>query len=160
MKYFVIGTDGNKYGPFDVKGLKDLSIDGRVLPESILIEEDTGNQHYASSILDFMPPIVSDIKDQAGSLEKKSVEDKYNVYLIVSFVLFFFFPPVGIVFGAMAMKMEREHNLGTPYGAIAFWLNTIVTGIFVLFILGMIITAAIGIGLVGGVMGGLGNTFH
>jgi len=134
MKYFVISSDGSKYGPFGVKELAELSFDGRVLPESILVEEDTGDQVLASNIIDFMPPVVSDMENQVKSLEQKAIEDKYNVYLIISFILIFIFPYAGVVTGLIAMRMEKEFAFGNPYASVAFWINLIISTILTIFI--------------------------
>jgi hypothetical protein len=51
MRYFVIGADGNKYGPADVATLNQWAAEGRVTPETTLEEEGSGQQMKAKFVL-------------------------------------------------------------------------------------------------------------
>jgi len=50
MPYFVIGLDGEKFGPVDVLTLNHWVQDGRVAPDSMLEDVSTGQHVLASSI--------------------------------------------------------------------------------------------------------------
>ena len=50
MRYFVIGSDGNRYGPADVATLNGWIREGRLTPQSLLEEEGSGMRLAASGI--------------------------------------------------------------------------------------------------------------
>lgn len=50
MEYFVIGSDGRKYGPASVNLLNKWAEDGRVFPTTVLEEEGTENRIVAQEI--------------------------------------------------------------------------------------------------------------
>ena len=52
MKYFFIATDGKRYGPADVVTLRQWVQEGRITGQSLLEEEGTGRQIYASNLQD------------------------------------------------------------------------------------------------------------
>lgn len=51
MKYFVIGKDGSKYGPADVATIRQWREEGRLVDDTWLEEEESGNRHQAQAIL-------------------------------------------------------------------------------------------------------------
>ncbi|MGV3618609.1 MAG: hypothetical protein ACO1SV_25075 [Fimbriimonas sp.] len=57
MRYFVIGDQGQKYGPSDTAGLNQWIGEGRLLPTTILEEETSGMRSAASAVpgLQFAP---------------------------------------------------------------------------------------------------------
>ncbi len=57
MTFYVIGTDGSKYGPTDIPTLQQWVAEGRVVSQTLLEEVETGRQGYASSVpsLSFAP---------------------------------------------------------------------------------------------------------
>ncbi len=50
MAFYVVGPDGNKYGPADVPTLQQWVGEGRVTANTLLEEEGTGRQGYASTV--------------------------------------------------------------------------------------------------------------
>lgn len=50
MQYYVIGPDGNKYGPADVPTLKTWVAENRLMPESMLEDFNTGQRMPASAV--------------------------------------------------------------------------------------------------------------
>ena len=50
MKFFVVGSDGQEYGPADQTLLEQWQRDGRVVPETVIKEAETGFRRSASSI--------------------------------------------------------------------------------------------------------------
>ncbi|MEQ1821526.1 MAG: hypothetical protein ABL949_03365 [Fimbriimonadaceae bacterium] len=50
MRYFVIATDGQKYGPADIATLQTWVNQGRVLHQTVLEEEMTGTRLSASAV--------------------------------------------------------------------------------------------------------------
>jgi len=53
VRYFVIASDGQRYGPADVQTLNQWAAEGRVLPTSMLEEVQTLQRLPASSVLVF-----------------------------------------------------------------------------------------------------------
>lgn len=49
--YFVIGNDGQRYGPADVDSLVQWAREGRLIPETILVESGTEVQRRADTIV-------------------------------------------------------------------------------------------------------------
>lgn len=56
MRYFVIGADGNKYGPADLPTLQQWLSEARVLPDTWLEEEGSGQRVQAKYVLQQAPP--------------------------------------------------------------------------------------------------------
>ena len=50
VRYFVFGSDGNKYGPADVPTLQKWMQEGRVRPDTPLEEEGTGRRLTAADL--------------------------------------------------------------------------------------------------------------
>src|SRR4051812_21395906 len=50
MQYYVIGPDGNKYGPADVNALKGWVAENRLGPTSMVEDFNTGQRMQASQI--------------------------------------------------------------------------------------------------------------
>lgn len=48
--YFVIGSDGNRYGPADVDTLVEWTREGRIVPGTMLIERGTERSLHASEL--------------------------------------------------------------------------------------------------------------
>lgn len=58
MRYYVIGDDGQKYGPADVETLNSWATEGRLAPTTILEDEASGTRMAASAVggLNFPAP--------------------------------------------------------------------------------------------------------
>ena len=50
MQYYVIGPDGNKYGPADVATLKSWITENRLTPDSMVEDFNTGQRMKASAV--------------------------------------------------------------------------------------------------------------
>ena len=59
MRYFVIGDDGQKYGPADVPTLKQWITDGRLLATTIVENEATGERMSAQAVPGLNFPIAA-----------------------------------------------------------------------------------------------------
>lgn len=55
QKYFVIGSDGSKYGPASIQELNQWAAEGRVLASTQLEEAETGRRMMASFVPGFVP---------------------------------------------------------------------------------------------------------
>jgi hypothetical protein len=51
MQYYVIGPDGNRYGPADVPTLRQWVLERRILPQSLLEDVRTGQRMPATAVL-------------------------------------------------------------------------------------------------------------
>ena len=58
MRFFVLGDQGQKYGPADVLTLNQWIAEGRIVPHSMLLEEVSGGQIVASSVAGLDFPMV------------------------------------------------------------------------------------------------------
>lgn len=61
MGYYVLGDQGQKYGPADVATLNNWAAEGRLLPSTMLEDETSGQQVAASSVagVTFAPPMAT-----------------------------------------------------------------------------------------------------
>ncbi len=59
MRYFVIGDDGQKYGPADVATLNSWITEGRLLPTQQLEDESSGLRIAASAVQGLTFPVPS-----------------------------------------------------------------------------------------------------
>jgi hypothetical protein len=55
MRYFMLASDGQTYGPVDVATLRQWATEGRLLPDSMLHEEGTGVMLRAKDLISFAP---------------------------------------------------------------------------------------------------------
>ena len=76
MKYYVIGIDGNKYGPCEINTLRDWAKDGRLTPESTLIDEEE-NMCKAKEIITNFPVSTPAFVNDSGSGSKAVIP--YNL---------------------------------------------------------------------------------
>ena len=65
MKYFVIASDGNKYGPADLATLNAWIAEGRLTPAQML-EDELGTRTPASSVPGLNFPMAAPAAPQAG----------------------------------------------------------------------------------------------
>jgi hypothetical protein len=59
MKFYVLGSDGNQYGPADVPTLKQWALEGRIQPTTSVKNADTGDALAASGIPGLFPDYVA-----------------------------------------------------------------------------------------------------
>jgi hypothetical protein len=50
VRYYVISSDGQRYGPADIETLNQWVAEGRLLPHQMVENEDTGERQTASSV--------------------------------------------------------------------------------------------------------------
>lgn len=50
MQYYVIGPDGNRYGPGDIQMLRQWAAENRVTPETMLEDFSTGQRYPAAAV--------------------------------------------------------------------------------------------------------------
>ncbi len=61
--YFVIGSDGNRYGPADVDTLVVWTREGRIVPGTMLIERGTERSLHASEL----SAVAAELRRQSGA---------------------------------------------------------------------------------------------
>ena len=89
MKYFLIGVDSEKYGPYDVDRLKELALEKRIITTSTLINEETGESIQASNVINFneinIPPVIEQETDNPKSntspVSSYEPKNNNNVYI-------------------------------------------------------------------------------
>jgi hypothetical protein len=59
MRYYVIGADGQRYGPADVPTLNQWAQENRLLPTQMLEDESSGTRMVASSVEGLSFPVVA-----------------------------------------------------------------------------------------------------
>ena len=155
MGYYVIGEQGQKYGPADVNTLNQWIAEGRIVSHSMLEDETSGGQIVASSVrgLKFSaapPPVASGAQPyrqapqyQVPAYQQSGSGDNGPIILafalaVVSPVLSLLLPFGGLMTALWGIRTaakakERGHPLGilaiVACGiAIAFWLFTRATG--------------------------------
>ncbi len=67
--YYVIGSDGQRYGPADVDALVHWAREGRLIPETILVESGTEVQRRADTIV-ALAAVFSAFDAQRVALER------------------------------------------------------------------------------------------
>lgn len=67
--YYVIGSDGQRYGPADVDSLVQWAREGRLIPETILVESGTEAQRRADTIV-ALAAVFSAFDSQRVALER------------------------------------------------------------------------------------------
>jgi hypothetical protein len=75
MRYFVVGQDGNQYGPADQFTLQEWVGQGRIQPDTVLIEEGTGRRIIASAVPGLIATQIPPSQPQANSYQQP-----YNEY--------------------------------------------------------------------------------
>ncbi len=58
MRYYVIGSDGQRYGPVDVTQLQQWVNEGRVTRTTMVVEESSGQQYAANIIAGLIFPMT------------------------------------------------------------------------------------------------------
>ena len=136
MRYFVIGSTGELYGPADIPTLNQWITEGRLLPTS-MVQEELGGARFAASLLEGLvfpghyprPGMVGSQQLDDGSAEMKNAW----TYGIIGFFCFgIILGPIGLAYAIKA----KQKNHPQAIGAIA--LCAIVT---ILAVIGMIMLA-------------------
>lgn len=76
MEYFVIGADGNEYGPASAETLQQWAQQSRVLPSTMLKNVATGERLPASSVPGIFPP-QAPYAGQVGAYPPPSAAAQY-----------------------------------------------------------------------------------
>jgi len=117
MKYYVIGIDGNKYGPCEINTLKDWAKDGRLTPESTLIDEKE-NMCKAKEIITDFPVVTPAFVNDSGSGSKAVLP--YNLK--------------GLNWGGFLLSpfWGFTHKITLGYVSFGLWIFSFIFGIVVL----------------------------
>lgn len=136
MEYFVIGADGNRYGPYDIKKLEELAMAGRINHNTTLIDTESGAGVMAGYIINFnevsIPPSVNEGYDGTAYKARTEASQKTNTLIILSFV-FLVLPLqlIGAITSAFALKSAKKEGSNTTLPVIALILNLIVVLIII-----------------------------
>ncbi len=149
MGYYVLGDQGQKYGPADIPTLNQWIAEGRIVPHTMLQDEASGGMIAASTIpgLLFLPtasPVSSNYPrynqapqyqapaytSSSGSSDNGPITLAFAMAL-VSPILSFFLPIGGLLTAMWGIRSAiRAKDNGHPLGviaivacgvAIAFW---------------------------------------
>jgi hypothetical protein len=161
MNYFVVGADGNKYGPASVDTLKQWVQEGRLSTQSTLIDAATNAQVQAGSVpglFQTVPPTVPGAIPQQtttfqnppsypatgpvfGGGVKPYVPQQESAGPLVGIIVrsglallfFFVFRGIGLVFAGYALyyAIQLKSN-GSKYGTIAIVIAAVSLGIVLL----------------------------
>lgn len=133
MRYFVIGEDGELYGPANVATLNEWIIQGRLSPTS-MIQEEFGGARFAASLLEgliFSQNYTPPAKPQPPG----DVEFRVSWIMgILGFLCFPLFGIVGIAFAISARKKGHPHSLAAIIFCMTVTLcSLIITGFYIHF---------------------------
>ena len=139
MEYFVIGADGNKYGPASVQTLQLWIQEGRIGAQSMLEEGATGRRIQASTVPGLFAATVTPQPQAApapqyGAYPRQSnqssspyVQQESSGPLVgiivrsaAAVLLFFVFKGLGLFVGGYALyyAIQLKSN-GSKYGTVA-----------------------------------------
>jgi len=114
MRYFVIGANGELYGPADIPTLNQWIAEGRLLPTS-MIQEELGGARFAASLLkelqfgaSYPRPIQYGIGSMPGDQEVKAAW----ILGAVGFVCCSICAPIGLVYAIIAKNKKNPRALG------------------------------------------------
>ncbi|MEI7987288.1 MAG: hypothetical protein WCI55_16820 [Armatimonadota bacterium] len=152
MPYFVVGLDGEKFGPVDVLTLNHWVQDGRVTPDSTLEDVSTGQQVLASSIPELDFPAISAVsqgnpqsnypRDQIAAGIDEGAKDLETAWLfastgIIGSIVFLFFCPIFSIINVLSIfgivyswKASRKGSPNTR-GAMICSIIGLVLGILI-----------------------------
>ncbi|HWD41875.1 MAG TPA: hypothetical protein VG944_23750 [Fimbriimonas sp.] len=133
MLYYVISTDGNRYGPGDLETLNVWIEEGRIARNTILVEESTGIEVTAGNLggLTFPSPSPLAPEPQTASYTRPSQSAQNGdgtAEMTVSWILgvigFLMCPCLGIVIGMIGMSFaNRARSKGAEAAAWPLGLN-------------------------------------
>jgi hypothetical protein len=157
MGYYVLGEQGQKYGPADLATLNEWVTEGRVLPGTMLEDATSGARVMASSVAGLrfaQSPPQSPTANPGFAQPPQYRPQQYQttnsggdqsqfalalIMAIISPLLSFFLPIGGLFTGLIGIRTAiRVKDAGHPMGilvivlnvlALAFWVITRVTGI-------------------------------
>jgi hypothetical protein len=156
MDYYVIGADGNKYGPVDKPTLQQWAAEGRVMPHSEVHDVATGVQGPAGQIPGVFgvapaqpPPAQSPNpgtpyaqptyqaypRQNASYPSQESSGPLWGIIIrcALAFVSFFVLGGFGFIFGGYALYYAVQlKSAGSKYGTLAL----VIAGITMAIILG------------------------
>ena len=117
MRYFVVGVDGELYGPADIPTLNQWILEGRLMPTSMLREELGGAQFVASRLpeLNFPAgPHTANYPRQGGYMADNGAQELKTAWIlgIIGFLCCAICSPIGIVFGFQARKKGNPNATG------------------------------------------------
>ncbi|MDR3691772.1 MAG: hypothetical protein P4L46_20500 [Fimbriimonas sp.] len=150
MGYYVLGDQGQKYGPADVDTLNLWVTEGRIVPHSMLEDEVSGGQIVASSIrgLQFpmiappsaspAPPYAQTPQYRPQSYVMPTTVDHGPIVLafamaVVSPMLSYFISFGGLITAGIGLRSAlRAKNNGHPLATLAIVACALAMGFWVL----------------------------
>lgn len=117
MRYFVIGANGELYGPADIPTLNQWIAEGRLTPTS-MIQEEFGGARFAASMLTELNFNASYPRGAAASGAEPG-DQEFKIAWIMSIVGFLcctYLTPVGLIYAIIAKR--KGHSKAT--GAVVF----------------------------------------
>ena len=142
MRYFVLGSDGQRFGPADIDSLNMWIAEGRLAPNSRLVEETSGAEVAASSVAGLMfapptpmaPPTAAYPRQLGASdIGEKDLRDAW-ICAILSLICSA--GCIGLILALYAQKLaKRAADKGNPSTQGPLIISWISIGIFVLSII-------------------------
>ncbi len=154
MRYFVIGDDGQKYGPADVATLNGWIAEGRLLPTQQVEDEASGARMAASSVSGLVFPVQNTQQFAPGQPYQQHYmrpdamygddgsKDLKNAWTlsIVGLVIFLCCPLVGLILTILGLNAaNRSASKGNPNAQGAKLLSIIGIVVSALMLVGSII---------------------
>ena len=153
MNYYVVGPDGQKYGPGDVVVLNQWAQQGRVTPTTVLEDSATGARFAASQVpgMTFAPAQSNDFNQppnyqqypRQGYGILDNGDGDYQKALIFGIIGFLccpiFISPIGIYYASLAQRKGHPRGqsimifciaslvIGMVLGVVA---NTVMSNVF------------------------------
>ena len=113
MRYFVIGANGELFGPADIATLNQWILEGRLGPTSMIQEELGGARFAASMLKELHFPVNYVHPGHAPQQSSGENEIKTSWILgVVGLVCCSFCAPIGIVFGFIAKSKGHPKATG------------------------------------------------
>jgi hypothetical protein len=134
MRYFVVGANGELFGPADMPTLNQWIAEGRLLPTT-MVQEELGGARFAASMLQGLsfPQQQSAAYPRMGNVAMPTYDNgaeeikKAWIFGIVGFFCF------GIILGPLGLYYAiKAKQKGNPQAVGAIVLCAIITGLSVL----------------------------
>ncbi|MBI1331712.1 MAG: hypothetical protein GC165_02415 [Armatimonadetes bacterium] len=128
MNYFVIGNDGQKYGPADIATLNQWAQEGRLTPTTMLEDAATGQQTMASQMPGISFPVAAPGAPsygptyQAGNFTPGGMMDdgSGDITKVWIFSVLAIIPCCPLIFGILAIVFaSNAQKKGHPQGQTA-----------------------------------------
>jgi len=113
MRYFVIGEDGQLYGPADIPTLNQWIAEGRLRPTSMIMEELGGARFAASMLkeLDFPSNYPRTFTPAGLSPGENEVKTAW-IMGVIGLLCCSFFGPIGLVYAIVGKRKGHPKAIG------------------------------------------------